>query len=158
MLIARRPESYEEAVAEIKAAGGTAVGVSADASDAASLDAAFERIKTEVYPGHKLAVAVYNAAGGFMRKPFLETSVEELAGSLDGSVFVSPVPRPPSPPLFLFGLLLSLPFTFCVPIFLPPTHKITTITARDFSTSRRRRYPSSSRPSRRRPHTPRRCS
>ncbi|EMR61378.1 putative short chain dehydrogenase protein [Eutypa lata UCREL1] len=86
VLIARRPESYEEAVAEIKAAGGTAVGVSADASDAASLDAAFERIKTEVYPGHKLAVAVYNAAGGFMQKPFLETSVEELAGSLDGSV------------------------------------------------------------------------
>ena len=103
MLIARRPESYEEAVAEIKAAGGTAVGVSADASDAASLDAAFERIKTEVYPGHKLAVAVYNAAGGFMRKPFLETSVEELAGSLDGSVFVFPVPRPPSPPFFVWS-------------------------------------------------------
>lgn len=90
MLLARRPESYAEAVAEIEAAGGTAVGISADAADAASLDAAFERIARDLFPGHGLAAAVYNAAGGFARKPFLEQTGAELAGALDGSVCVSP--------------------------------------------------------------------
>ncbi|RYP23878.1 hypothetical protein DL767_008715 [Monosporascus sp. MG133] len=86
VLLARRPESYEETVAEINAAGGRAVGVSADAADPASLDGAFEAIGRELMPGLRLAAAVYNAAGGFARKPFLETRVEELDGSFEGSV------------------------------------------------------------------------
>ncbi|KAK7751025.1 hypothetical protein SLS62_007010 [Diatrype stigma] len=86
VLLARRPESYAEAVAAIEAAGGTAVGISADATDPASLDAAFERIARDLFPGHRLAAAVFNAAGGFARKPFLEQTGAELAGALDGSV------------------------------------------------------------------------
>ncbi|KAH9907905.1 NAD(P)-binding protein [Xylariomycetidae sp. FL2044] len=84
VLIARRPESYQDAVDEINRAGGKAIGVSADASDVKSMDSAFETIKKEL-PDLKLAAAIYNAAGGFARKPFLELKAEDLDTSYKGS-------------------------------------------------------------------------
>lgn len=84
VVLTRRAESFEPAVREITAAGGRAIGIEADISDEASATAAFKTI-SEKLPGHKLAAAVYNASGGFLRKPFLETKVDELETSIKGS-------------------------------------------------------------------------
>ncbi|KAM7200936.1 diacetyl reductase [Rhypophila sp. PSN 637] len=83
-LLARKPESYNDIVAEINQAGGRAIGISTDTSDTKSVVSAFEAIKKE-FPDGKLAAAIYNASGGFSRKPFLEHTVEELQHSLAGS-------------------------------------------------------------------------
>ncbi|KAJ4306930.1 hypothetical protein N0V88_000302 [Collariella sp. IMI 366227] len=55
--MARKPESYADIVSEIKQQGGEALGVSADASDPASVASAMESIKREM-PGRELAAAV----------------------------------------------------------------------------------------------------
>lgn len=84
VLLARRQESYAGVVAEIEKAGGKAIGISTDISDAASVRAAFDQIKKDL-PGFGLAAAVYNAAAGFAIKPFLESTAEELDVSLTGN-------------------------------------------------------------------------
>ncbi|KAK0635136.1 short chain dehydrogenase [Bombardia bombarda] len=81
VLLARKPESYNDIVAEIKAAGGQAIGISTDLSSADAQASAAETIKKE-YAGKKLAAAVYNASGGVGRKPFLEHTVEDLETGL----------------------------------------------------------------------------
>ncbi|KAJ3465108.1 hypothetical protein MRS44_005766 [Fusarium solani] len=85
VLLARRPESYEGAVADIKKAGGQAVGITADVSDPTSLKNALASIEKEL-PGSRLAAAVFNVNSGFARKPFLELKAEEIDASLNGSV------------------------------------------------------------------------
>ncbi len=86
-LLARRPESYESIVAEIQEAGGQAVGISTDLTDPKSVEAAFATIqKTEGFVGAGLPAAVYNVSGGICgRKPFLETTLEDLDGSLSAN-------------------------------------------------------------------------
>lgn len=81
VLLSRKPSSYEPVVAEITAAGGTAIGITADASDPVAVDAAFAQIE-EKLPGAKLAAAVYNGHAGMSRKPFLELKLEDLETSL----------------------------------------------------------------------------
>lgn len=77
-LLARNPANYEDLVKEINTAGGRAVGISTDTSDANSVRNAFEQLKKEDgFQGH-LAAAIYNVGGGFIRKPFLELSDEEF--------------------------------------------------------------------------------
>jgi NAD(P)-dependent dehydrogenase (short-subunit alcohol dehydrogenase family) len=88
VLLARRPESYEGAVADIKKAGGQAVGITADVSDPTSLKNALASIEKEL-PGSRLAAAVFNVNSGFARKPFLELKAEEIDASLNGSVYVN---------------------------------------------------------------------
>ena len=89
VLLARKPESYEIAVAHITKAGGKAVGIAADATNRESLKKAFESIEKDL-PGYKLAAATYNirpdirAVGGF--GPFLERSLEQLDTTLNGEV------------------------------------------------------------------------
>ncbi|KAK0651237.1 hypothetical protein B0T16DRAFT_403410 [Cercophora newfieldiana] len=83
-LLARKPESYNDIVAEINKAGGQAVGVSADTSDEASVKAAFEAVGKE-FSGKKLAAAVFNVGAGFAVKPFLELKPEELDVALAGN-------------------------------------------------------------------------
>ncbi|KAI5928058.1 short chain dehydrogenase [Camillea tinctor] len=113
VLLARRPESYQDTVAEINKAGGKAIGISTDATDQKSVDSAFETIKKEL-PGHKLAAAVFNAAAGFARKSFLELTVEDLNTSLTGNaqgffifaqktlpLLLESVPDSPHPPTLL---------------------------------------------------------
>jgi NAD(P)-dependent dehydrogenase (short-subunit alcohol dehydrogenase family) len=113
VLLTRTPESHRDAVTEINESGGRALGISADTSDPASVKTAFETISKE-FADYKLAAAVYNAAGGFVRKPFLETSVEDIDVSLAGSVrgfylfskavlplLLSSVPESPHPPTLL---------------------------------------------------------
>ncbi|KAK2607769.1 hypothetical protein N8I77_006421 [Diaporthe amygdali] len=84
VLLARREESFKDLVAEINGSGGQAIGIAADAADGASVKSAFDAIKKEL-PDLKLAAAVYNVAGGFGIKPFLEFKVEELDASLKGN-------------------------------------------------------------------------
>lgn len=82
VVLARKPESYQDTVKEINRAGGNAYGVSADAADVQSMDAAFETIKREL-PDHKLAVAVYNVGGGGLKlAPFMKLKAEDLDTSL----------------------------------------------------------------------------
>jgi len=120
-LLARNPDNYESIVKEIKAAGGQAIGISADVASASSVQSAFAEIQKE-FKGKKLAAAVFNVGGKFVRKPFLELTEEEyeagyqangkgffhfaqatlplLLDSVDGS------PHPPS--LIITGATASL--------------------------------------------------
>ncbi|KAK2001270.1 short chain dehydrogenase [Colletotrichum falcatum] len=121
VLLARKPESYNSIVAEIKEAGGQAFGLTADATDEAAVNAAFESIK-KFLPGSKLAAAIYNVNGGFARKPFLELKREELDASLDAApkgfftfaqktlpLLLESVPESPHPPsLIITGATASI--------------------------------------------------
>ncbi|KAI0392545.1 NAD(P)-binding protein [Xylariaceae sp. FL0594] len=84
VLMARRPESYQHTVSEIKKAGGWAMGISADVTDRSSLDSAFDTMQKELR-GMKLASAIYNVSSGYVIKPFLELNPEDLDDSLSGS-------------------------------------------------------------------------
>ncbi|KAH8160090.1 hypothetical protein CIB48_g8156 [Xylaria polymorpha] len=84
VLMARRPESYQDTVSEINKAGGRAVGVTVDVTDSRSIGSAFDTIEKEL-PGLKLAAAVYNVSSGYKIKPFLELKPEDLDDSLSGS-------------------------------------------------------------------------
>jgi NAD(P)-dependent dehydrogenase (short-subunit alcohol dehydrogenase family) len=61
VLLARKPESYNDIVSEIKKQGGEAIGISADTSDPQSVNSAFEAIKKEL-PDKKLAAAICEPA------------------------------------------------------------------------------------------------
>jgi hypothetical protein len=76
VLLARNPANYEEIVKEIKASGGQAVGFPTDVASQSSVKDAFAQIKKE-FGSKKLAAAVFNVGGSFVRKPFLEMSLEE---------------------------------------------------------------------------------
>jgi NAD(P)-dependent dehydrogenase (short-subunit alcohol dehydrogenase family) len=91
VLLARRPESYDNIVTEINQAGGRAIGIIADTADQASVASAFETIKQK-FPDLKLAAAIYNVRpnGRPGLKSFLELSIEELDSSLNGNVYVIP--------------------------------------------------------------------
>jgi NAD(P)-dependent dehydrogenase (short-subunit alcohol dehydrogenase family) len=89
VLFARRPESYESTLKDVKDAGGKAIGISTDVSDPASLKKAFDTIGKE-FPESQLAAAIYNVgSGGFARKPFLELTEDDLNASIDGSMYVA---------------------------------------------------------------------
>ena len=87
VLLARKPESYNDLVTEINKTGGKAIGISADTSDQTSVMSAFESIKKEL-PNSKLAAAVYNVGGRLSVTPFLETSVENLQASWTANAYV----------------------------------------------------------------------
>ncbi len=73
-LMARRVESVAEAREEIEGAGGAALAVSADATDPASVAAAFDEVRSNLGdPG----VFVYNA-GAFQMGGILELSPEKF--------------------------------------------------------------------------------
>lgn len=76
-LLARNAEHLDPFVKEINAAGGKAIGISTDVSDAGSLQAAFDKIEAEFGSGGA-AAAVFNASGGFVRKGLLELSEKEF--------------------------------------------------------------------------------
>jgi NAD(P)-dependent dehydrogenase (short-subunit alcohol dehydrogenase family) len=87
VLLARRPESYADAVAQINKRGGRALGISADATDESSLASAFEVIKKE-FGNLQPVAAIYNVAPNLRPtiKPFLELNLQDLDTSLHGHV------------------------------------------------------------------------
>lgn len=76
-LLARKPANYESLVKEIESAGGRAIGISTDAADRQSVENAFAIIKKEMGEA-KLAAAIYNVGGSFVRKPFLDLTPEDF--------------------------------------------------------------------------------
>ncbi|PSS22050.1 hypothetical protein M430DRAFT_17612 [Amorphotheca resinae ATCC 22711] len=76
VLLARSASNYEPIVKEINDAGGKAIGISTDISSPTSVKDAFAKIGEE-FKGKKLAAAIFNVGGTFIRKPFLEMSLEE---------------------------------------------------------------------------------
>ena len=95
VLLARRPESYNDVVAQINKAGGRAIGITADATNESSLASAFESIKKE-FQDLQLVAAIYNVRPNSRpsRKPFLELNLEDLEVSLNGNVYVLPQRKP----------------------------------------------------------------
>ena len=71
-------------IKEIEAAGGKAIGISTDVADGASVANAFEKIKASM-KGGKLAAAVFNVGGKFIRKPFLELNEEEFMSGMEAN-------------------------------------------------------------------------
>jgi len=88
VLLARKPENYESIVKEINSSGGRAIGISTDVSSPTSVKSAFEEIKKE-FAGKKLSAAVFNVGGSFVRKPFLELSLEEYEAGYAANGYVS---------------------------------------------------------------------
>tara|TARA_R110002003_G_scaffold30_3_gene1817 strand:- start:15792 stop:16484 length:693 start_codon:yes stop_codon:yes gene_type:complete len=82
VLLARKPENFESLANEINSSGGKALGISTDVSDASSLKHAVDAIKKEFGNDVGAAAAIFNASGGFLRKPFLEIPPEVFAQSL----------------------------------------------------------------------------
>jgi NAD(P)-dependent dehydrogenase (short-subunit alcohol dehydrogenase family) len=78
VVLSRSPASFEPLVQEINSSGGQALGISTDVTDSTSVKSAFEKISQQ-YAGIPLAAAIFNAGGGFARKPFLELTEEEFA-------------------------------------------------------------------------------
>jgi len=50
---------------------------------------AFAEIQKE-FKGKNLAAAIFNVGGAFVRKPFLELSLEEYVGGYDANGYVPP--------------------------------------------------------------------
>lgn len=130
VLLARKPESYNDVVAEINKEGGQAIGISADTSDATSVASAFATIKEQL-PDKKLAAAIFNVAAGRSLKPFLEQTIDDLNLSLSGNAYVFP---PSLPPLSRYPMIMFLDQT------------LTHVTAAASSTSPKRPSPSFSIP------------
>lgn len=76
-LLARDPANYEPYVKEINDAGGKAIGISTDVSDAGSVQGAFQKIATE-FGAASCAAAIFNASGRFLRKSVLELTEDEF--------------------------------------------------------------------------------
>lgn len=72
---------------EINSDGGKDIGISTDVSQEESVKSAFKTI-AQAYDDAPCATAIYNASGGFVRKPFLETSVEDLEKGWAVTVYV----------------------------------------------------------------------
>lgn len=82
-LLARNPANYEDAVKDIKAAGGKSIGIPTDVSDAKSVKDAITQVQKEF--GDKCAAAIFNVAGKFIRKPFLELKQDEFESGWEAS-------------------------------------------------------------------------
>ncbi len=86
-LLARNPANYENIVKEINNAGGKAIGISTDVTSESSVKNAFAEIQKE-FKGKKLAAAIFNVGGGFVRKPFLELSLQEYEAGYAANGYV----------------------------------------------------------------------
>lgn len=85
VLLARTAQNYESLVSEINGQGGKAIGISTDVSNPDSVKKMITQVEKE-FPGQGCAAAIFNASGGFRRKPFLETSVDEFTNANDVSI------------------------------------------------------------------------
>lgn len=74
MVIGRRPEPLNETVAEIEKAGGEAFACPTDVTDVKKVEQATQLLKER----WGRADILVNNAGSAMRKPFMETTLEEL--------------------------------------------------------------------------------
>ena len=91
VLLSRTEKSYKDVVDEINSSGGTAIGIPTDVGDKESVAKAFEKINTLGEGGGKpkVAAAVLNGLGSFVRKPFLELTLEEFSAGFETPGLVS---------------------------------------------------------------------
>ena len=80
VLLSRNSSNYNDIVSEINSKGGKALGVSCDVSDEKSVSGMIEKCKEFAGASGemKVAAAIYNVGGRFVRKPFLEMTTEEF--------------------------------------------------------------------------------
>ncbi|KAI4131607.1 MAG: hypothetical protein LQ347_002900 [Umbilicaria vellea] len=81
VLMARNPDNYNSLVDEIngnKTGPASAMGISTDVSDAESVKSAFGKIEEKFGKEAKVAAAVFNVGGRFIRKPFATLTLEEF--------------------------------------------------------------------------------
>ena len=64
------------------------MGISTDVADPGSVNNAFKELQKEMGSAH-LAAAVFNVGGGFIRKPFLDLSIEEFMGGMEANGYGS---------------------------------------------------------------------
>ena len=83
-LLARRASNYEPLVDEINKSGGRAIGFSTDVTDAKSVKEAIAECEKS-FGAAPLAAAIYNVGGRFIRKPFLELSLEEFEAGYEAN-------------------------------------------------------------------------
>lgn len=102
-LLARNPANYEDAVRDIESAGGRAIGIPTDVTDAESVTKAVETARKELGGSGEMAAAVFNVGGRFIKKPFLELTQEEFESGWEANGFVF---YPPISP-FSFSLVSS---------------------------------------------------
>ena len=90
VLLSRTEKSYKDIVDEINAAGGTAIGIPTDVADKESIRKTFEKINQLGEGGGKpkVAAAVLNGLGSFVKKPFLDLTYEEFATAYEGPGYV----------------------------------------------------------------------
>ena len=82
ILLARREISFDSLAKQINEDGGKAIGISADVSSEESLQNAFRQIDQH-FPGAACAAAIFNSAGGFVRKPLLEVTLKEFESGFE---------------------------------------------------------------------------
>ncbi|KAF1817091.1 NAD(P)-binding protein [Eremomyces bilateralis CBS 781.70] len=104
VLLSRNASSFNFLVDEINGNGGKAIGIPTDVSDAASVKNAIDSIHKEFGADVAAAAAVFNAAGGFIRKPFLELTEEEFSRGITVSGKGSFVFSQATLPLLLKGV------------------------------------------------------
>lgn len=85
VLLARKEKSYELVAQEINVNGGKALGISTDVANQDSVKVAFAEIEKK-FPSVPVQVAVFNAAGKFVRKPLLDITMDELEAGHSVSV------------------------------------------------------------------------
>ncbi|KAI9832252.1 MAG: hypothetical protein M1819_004430 [Sarea resinae] len=85
VLLARNAENYDPLVKEINSSGGKAIGISTDVADLKSVTSAFEQIANGFGKDAGLAAAVFNVGGRFIRKPFLELTLDEFESGFDAN-------------------------------------------------------------------------
>ncbi|KAL2832862.1 oxidoreductase [Aspergillus cavernicola] len=86
VLLARSRGSLDPLLRDITQNGGSAVGIPTDVTNPTSMDSTMDEIKAQLGSDLRVAAAIYNVAGKFSRKPFLEQGMEEFLGSLEPSV------------------------------------------------------------------------
>lgn len=107
VLLARNPENYESLAKEINDKGGKALGISTDVSDSNSVKNAIAKIKQEFGQDVGAAAAIFNASGGFLRKPFLEVPEDVFRTSFNVSALGGVVFSQATLPLLLKGVELK---------------------------------------------------
>ncbi|KAF2472173.1 NAD(P)-binding protein [Lindgomyces ingoldianus] len=109
VLLARKPENFESLAKEINQSGGKAIGISTDISDSKSVKNAIDVIKKEFGSDVGAAAAIFNASGGFLRKPFLEVPDDVFATSFAVSATGGVLFSKATLPLLLKGVELKSP-------------------------------------------------
>ena len=87
-LLARNPSNFEGLVEEINKSGGKAIGISTDVSSEDSVKSAMDKIREQYGGSAPCAAAIYQASGGFAKKPFLNMTLDEFDKSWNVTVYI----------------------------------------------------------------------